>query len=406
MLKKQLKHFFKLIHFIISRYRIDNCTLHATSLTIDTLLSLVPLLATGIAVFAISPKLQQLVIDAEHKLLAQFVVDTGYQIELYLEKLSRKAATVSLIGAIFLLITSLKLLRSLQQAFHIILRVHTRRKTLFELLLSAILWLLAPILVGLGLAASSFIMSLSIVKGKLLLLKWLKPLLTLIPILLTTIAFSFLYIITPRFIVPATSAILGAFIAASLFEAAKWLFGLYLLHFPNYQLVYGALAAFPLFIIWLYVSWQIVLFGAIITHSLVYKQRERSELKLDGFVHAICWLGYLRQAKRPLTLTDLITNDDVSYQVEPEEMLEQLTELGLIKSTVKGQYNLSHQLTGYSLLELYTILPWKPSGVKLLQQLQFSYKDKLLELLAKFEQCQEQHLNMPLEWIYHLEAEK
>lgn len=398
-----ITRWYKTLQYIICYYQQSNCSAYAALLTLDTLLSLVPLLAASIVLFAISPKLQLMVVQAEHQLLAHFVVDTGQELQSYLEKFSRQAATVSKVGAGLLVLTSLRLLYSLQKAFNAILRAKIRQKTWYEIGLSCLAWILAPVLIGASIAASSYIMSLNLLVGYIYHIKWLKPLLAVIPIMLTTIAFSFSYIVLSLSVVPIRYAIYGAFSAALLFEVSKWLFGLYILHFPNYQMLYGTLAAIPLFLLWLYVAWQVVLLGAVIAQALTYKARFRSAVKLDGFSHALIWIGYLWQAKQSeqaLTIADLVARDKVSYQVEPEDMLQQLKELDFIAVTKEGKYKLACDIAKLSLADCCALLPWKLPLLEHLQPLVVAKQFKLLQFIKTIAVCQKIPLAQPLLTLY------
>jgi membrane protein len=386
---------YKTIRYILQRYSQTNCSTQAASLTLDTLLSLVPLLATSIALVSMVPSLQHIVINAEQKLLTQFVADTGQDIQRYLLQVTQQAAAVSIVGILFLLLTTIKLLYSLNQAFQAMLYARIRQKTRWEILYSCLAWILAPILAGISIAISSYVLSAPFVDNYVQQLTILKPLLIFIPVLLSTIAFSFLYMVSPLFIVPVRNVIYGAFCAAILFEITKWLFGLYIVYFPSYQKLYGTLAAIPLFLIWLNVSWQIVLLGALIAQALMYKERYRSAIKLDGFTHAICWLGHLWQAQekqQQLTMTELIKKDKVSYQVEPEIMLDKLRELNFIDVTPAGEYCLAQNINELTLLDYFRLLPWKPATAEQLAQLDFSWKENLVPIMQALNKDEQKHL--------------
>jgi membrane protein len=91
-----------------------------------------------------------------------------------------------------------------------------------------------------------------------------------IPVLMSIVAFFFLYRVVPTPSVPWKHALLGAVVAAILFEGAKQVFGYAVRHSPTYGIAYGAFAAFPIFLIWLYISWMVALFGAELTASAAY----------------------------------------------------------------------------------------------------------------------------------------
>ena len=84
------------------------------------------------------------------------------------------------------------------------------------------------------------------------------------PLAFSVAAFTLLYSAVPNARVPVRHALMGGVFTAVLFEAAKTLFGLYVSLFPGYQLIYGAFATVPIFLLWIYLSWMIVLFGAVL----------------------------------------------------------------------------------------------------------------------------------------------
>ena len=88
-------------------------------------------------------------------------------------------------------------------------------------------------------------------------------------IALATLTFSLLYAVLPARRVPWWAALAGGIVAALGFEAAKRGFVFYVTNVPTYQRVYGTLAVLPLFLIWIFVSWVIVLIGAAVCASLV-----------------------------------------------------------------------------------------------------------------------------------------
>lgn len=114
---------------------------------------------------------------------------------------------------------------------------------------------------------TTYITSLSLLHGPDA-LPGAETLLGLMPLAFSVAAFTLLYSAVPNARVPVRHALMGGVFTAVLFEAAKTLFGLYVSLFPGYQLIYGAFATVPIFLLWIYLSWMIVLFGAVLVCNL------------------------------------------------------------------------------------------------------------------------------------------
>jgi membrane protein len=102
--------------------------------------------------------------------------------------------------------------------------------------------------------------------------EWVGP---LMPLLLQAIAFTMLYLIAPNRRVKFSDALIGGSVAAVIFEIVKHAFALYLVYFPTYEAIYGAVAAIPIFLLWIYCCWVTVLLGAEVTASLPEAREKR-----------------------------------------------------------------------------------------------------------------------------------
>ena len=142
---------------------------------------------------------------------------------------------------------------------------------------------LGPILVGASIALSSYLVSIVSV-DEFDVLGLFDIFLRLLPLFSSIVAFVILYMAVPNKTVPFKFAIAGAVIAGVLFELAKKAFALYIAEFPSYQVIYGALATIPIIFLWVYVSWLIVLIGALITVSLqeypLFKEQKLMDQKI------------------------------------------------------------------------------------------------------------------------------
>jgi membrane protein len=156
---------------------------------------------------------------------------------------------------------------SIERAFDRIWRVSRPRPLGLRLLTYSAIIVLGPLLIGVSLTITSYLVTVSLgmarnVPGAA------SALLAAVPVLLSTIAFTLLYLIVPNRRVRVRHAAVGGMVAAVLFELTKRGFAVYVANFPNYRLIYGAFAAVPIFLVWIYLSWVVTLLGAIVVALL------------------------------------------------------------------------------------------------------------------------------------------
>ncbi len=176
-----------------------------------------------------------------------------------------------MIGILFLVVTSILMMKNIEAALNRIWRVAEPRKGLSSFLLYWAVLSLGPILIGLGLLLTSYIASLSFVSSATEMVGRAR-LLSILPPLFSALAFMLLYVVVPNCHVPLRNAAIGGLFAAILFEIAKRGFVQFVTLSPSYQLIYGAFAAVPLFLVWVYISWGIILLGAELTRLLTVSQ--------------------------------------------------------------------------------------------------------------------------------------
>ena len=243
----------------------DHMTTLAGNLAYVSLLSLVPLIAVIFALFAAFPMFSEVSIQLRHFVFANFIPTTGDVIQRYIEQFVANSSKMTAVGACGLVVTSLLLMYSIDSALNSIWR---STRVLPRIYSFAVYWMiltLGPLLAGASLAISSYLLSLRWASG---LNGAIDNMLRVFPLILSWISFWLLYSIVPTTRVPNRDAVIGAFVAALLFEAGKKGFALYITTFPSYQLIYGVLAVVPILFLWVYWTWCIVLLGAEITVTL------------------------------------------------------------------------------------------------------------------------------------------
>ncbi len=257
-----------LVRLIATRFVQDRCTQTAASLTFTTLLSLVPMITIALTVFSAFPVFEDFSAQIKIYLLNNLMPENaGIIITQYMQQFADSATRLTAVGIVFLAVTAMSMMLTIDNAFNVIWRVTRPRPLVKRLVAYWAVLTLAPLLIGASLSLTSWLVGMSMGYGKhisafdIVLLKTL-------PILFTTLAFAMLFRLVPNRHVPRAHSLLGALVAALVFESMNGIFGYYVSHFPTYKLVYGAFASVPIFLMWIYLSWLTILFGAVIAASL------------------------------------------------------------------------------------------------------------------------------------------
>lgn len=285
-----------LVRFARRRLREEMLPQVAGSLTFTTTLALVPLLTIVLAIFTTFPIFGQLRTALEtyfaQALMPKAISNT---IIANLTQFADKAKGLSLLGAVLLLFTSTTMMGMIERVFNQIWRVRRPRPLMQRMLVYWALITLGPLLFGLSISLTSqLFMATGGIATAVPLLGGIFS--TLASIALTTGAYTLLYVAVPNRQVDWRDALWGALAAAVAFELAKRLFALFIRQFPTYAIIYGALAALPLFLLWMYLSWLITLLGAVLAAALPTVKYERwwhVPAPGDAFIDAMAVLEVL-----------------------------------------------------------------------------------------------------------------
>ena len=267
-MRKNLRDTVILLRFIAARFARDRCMETAASLTFTTLLSLVPLITIALTVFSAFPVFENFSSQIKVYLLNNLMPEAaGVVITQYMQQFTDSAAHLTTVGIGFLAVTAMLMMLTIDEAFNVIWRVTQPRPLVNRLVVYWAVLTLAPLLVGASLSLTSWLIGLSMGYAKHIPLFGVGAL-KILPVLFTTMAFALLFRLVPNRHVPLAHALFGALVAAIAFETMNRLFGYYISNFPTYELVYGAFASVPIFLMWIYLSWLIILLGAVIAASL------------------------------------------------------------------------------------------------------------------------------------------
>lgn len=329
---------------------------NAASLTYAFLLALVPLMTVTLAVFSAFPMADRAQETLQSFLFNNFVPAAGEVLQTYLLEFSSKASRLSGASFLALIVVALMMMGTIDRALNTIWEVADRRRPLNTFLVYWAVLSLGPVLIGASVVATSYVVSLTIWSETIGSVA--QHLLGLTPVLTSMLGFVLLYTLVPNRQVPFRHAFAGGLLAALLFEGAKRAFAAYITHFPTYEAIYGALAAVPIFLVWVYVSALVMLLGAEFTRSLGmfrYVPGNRGNAPL-GLTEAVRLLGHLGRAQAQglsLSLRALARLDGTWSAPRVEALLTELQRARLVHRTDGGRWGLARRLDSLSLYDLH-----------------------------------------------------
>ncbi len=302
---------------VLRDFKTDNCMLRASALTYATLLSIVPLLALMFSLLkglGVQNVLEPFLINN----LAIGSKDVVGEIFRYIE--NTQFGRLGAIGLIALVLTVLALLSNIEKSFNHIWRVQETRTLMrrfadyFSVVLLSPLLILAAVSISTSLQSQTLVLKLleTAYVGEALLL-----LFKLIPFVVMWAAFIFLYLFMPNTRVRIQAALVGGVVGGTLWQLLQWGYVHFQVGVGKYNAIYGTMAALPIFIVWLYLSWMIVLFGVELTYAIQNIGTVRQDLGAEK-VNFAC--------RQQLALTLLILTGEAFYRGEPAWGREQIGE--------------------------------------------------------------------------------
>ena len=353
--------------YVAGKFKNDKCTQMAASLTFDTLLSLVPMITIALTLFSALPLFANFSDQIRHFLLGNMLPETGGKmITHYVEQFAESASKLTAVGLIFLTLTGMLVMVTIDNAFNTIWQVSKPRPLIKRLLVYWALLTLSPLLIGASLSLTSWLVGLSIGYTKQAPIFGMVTL-KVVPVILTTLAFSILFRVMPNRYVPLRHALIGGVVAAAAFETMNRGFGFFIEHFATYKLVYGAFASIPIFLLWIYLSWLTILLGALITASLSrWQYRGAHHLNnVAQFYFAVRLLDTMQKGLNKgevQTLSNLSERLQLAFE-ETENLLDKLLGAKIVRQISGNDWTMIrnaehvalHELTELFLLDINTI---------------------------------------------------
>lgn len=355
------KTWFQFVLFVLRRFEADRCREQAGSLTYTTLFAVVPMLTVFLVIIssikALEPARQQL----QQLIYSNFLPKTTIAFDKVLTAFTDKSNNLTIIGILFLFVTTVMMLTSIENVFNRIWRVREKRGGMIGFMRYWTIISLGPIILGSAFVLSSTVASMNLLSSHLAgyevdgaFLLWA------ISFTLSILGFFILYWTIPNRSVPIKAALFAGIFSASVFELLKNLFGYIMSNFTSYEIIYGAFAALPIFLLWIFLSWNIVLLGVEISYALTafYTGKEQRRHPVIMLLD-ILQLFHLKQqngeSMSDKEALDVLGREEIGHWPSYVLLLEQQN---LVKRTDNNEYVLVRNLTQVDFWSFYKSLPY------------------------------------------------
>ena len=307
----------------------------AGSLTFTTVLAVVPVMTIAFAIFTTFP-LFNTFRDALEAYFVQSLMPRGVT-NTILDNLSlfaAKANRLSAVGAVTLVLTAIMMFAIVDRSLNRIWRVKTPRSFTQSLIVYWAIMTLGPLLIGASLSFTTLVSPVASTLAQQL--PWMGTVAAIsVSLMLMTMFFGLLYLIVPNRLVDWRDALIGGLVAAIAFEMTNRGFAFFITKFPSYRVIYGALAAVPIFLVWVYLFWLITLLGAVLAVALPVVKHERWWHKpvpggeIIDAMSVLQVLVHAHQHQGVISLLSIRSKTRLGFD-EAESLLQRLLEAGWV----------------------------------------------------------------------------
>ncbi|NKI34996.1 virulence factor BrkB family protein [Wenzhouxiangella sp. XN79A] len=347
----------------MSHFRHDRSFETAGALSYTTLLALVPLLAVVIGVISAFPVFDARVEQLQDFIFKNFVPAAGDVVQQYIDQFIERSAGLTGAGSLFLVVAALLLMGTIEKSLNRIWRVDRPRSPASRLMVYWAVLTLGPLLIGASVGITSYLATLQafapeFVRG------WVQSaLLALTPFVVALLAFTLLFSVVPNRRVRLRHALAGATFSAVAFEVSKHAFVVYLSNVPTYEKLYGALATIPIFLVWIFVTWVVILLGASVSASLTTFNYRRADWRWNPRHHLLLvmrLIDHLAAAQREgrgRSSAELLALEEAMTDDELQALFDRLDRAGWIQRDESGDWFLTADLADVTLGDLYRDVP-------------------------------------------------
>ncbi|MBK9220451.1 MAG: YihY family inner membrane protein [Uliginosibacterium sp.] len=340
----------------------------AGSLTYTTLLSLVPMVTVVLLVMRQFAPLAQFGDDLRAFLLQNLLPErAGKMITLYALQFSQKASSLTLLGTVFLVITAVMLFQTIDHTLNGIWNVRRPRAWYVRIPVYWLALTVGPMFFAASVAATGELLSASrdLVEKQP---HWVNSLMdrSMTTVLLAAL-FSFMFHAIPNRKLNIWHSLAGGLVAGLGVVISQRLFGLYLSKLPSFALIYGTFSVVPIFLIWIYLSWLMVLLGATIAAVLPDFQLRHSQLPATAAGRAVAILRVSRMladAQQKGAVAELADLARAAHQTvaQTDELLNTMGSAGWVVQTEDGAWTLCVAAEVITLGSLFSLAVFERGG--------------------------------------------
>lgn len=398
---------FMYLRMLVRHFLEDNCTQKAASLTYTTLLSLVPMITVLLVIFSTVPTLQGARERVQQAIYDNILPSSGSQVSEYINSFAQNSTGLTTVGILALFVTTIMTLITIETAFNQIWRIEDRSGGVKSVIRYLVMVIAGPIILGVAFLASSAVQSIDFLNRQVAgygidWAIWAQ----MLSFLFTIGGFILMYWFIPKVKVPMKNAVIAGIVIAIIFECVKRFFGFAVTNFTSYEAVYGAFAALPVFLLWLYLSWNLILIGVEISYTLTIFETDdvlvrHPLLSLLDMLNKIYKNYNEGKSTSEAELRDMLGRKELPKW---HTYIAQLVDNELITQTDKGEYTLKTDLNTINLWQLHKTLPYPlPIKDELIKLKSVDYDPWYVELydrLSAVEVSARTTLNTPLAYLF------
>ncbi len=348
------------VTLVVRLYFEKSCQKSAGALTYMTLFAIVPLLTVCYSMFSIIPAFNTVGDQFQGFIFSQLLPSNEQLIVKYLNDFSNQARKLTAVGVLFLVISAYLMLKNIEKNFNAIWNVPFERRGVANFLLYWAVLSLGPLLLGLALGMKTYVLALQSFVGHYDPFDFVDYLFEWLPWLLTGCAFTLLFVAVPNCKVRLSHAAIGGFLTLMVFELIKAGFTQMVAH-SDLKLIYGAFAVVPLFLMWINLSWMIILGGAVVVRGIGLFQVDAKDRGYPDFFGCLLVLWQFHKASEK---GESIANHQLLQLGLSTDQWQRIREVLLnghvIATTQQNEFVLSRDLARLSLQNVKNLLGENP----------------------------------------------